>query len=211
MKKLFILAIALFTTQIFAQQKGSIELGLLGGVGISSVSGIDNFDGLAEFNYDPVFAYNFGGSAHYYFSDRVGLRARVHWERKGYADEIIRLDGRRDFSITDLELDYITVPVTASFNFGQQLDWYVNIGLYGGFLQSATETTFGSDQEFEFESFDFGLAWSIGYRHQIASNAKLFIELDSQNGFVDLFENRPGNDFRLNRTGLNFGVVFLLK
>jgi hypothetical protein len=210
MKKVYLIAFLLFSVLGFAQQKGAVEFGLLGGVGLSNVSGFDSFDGVAEFNYDPAFAYNFGGQLQYYFSRNLGLRARVLYERKGYEDEIIIFDGRNNQAFTNVELEYITVPVTVAYHFGNSLDWYVNFGLYGGFLNSARDTRFNTDQEIAYQNFDFGLAWSIGYRHQVTNSAKLFIELDGQNGFIDLFENRAFNDFRLNRTSLNLGVVFLL-
>ncbi|MGB3590073.1 MAG: porin family protein [Nonlabens sp.] len=211
MKYLYFLVLAIIIAPFSsAQTKGSVELGLQGSLGFSNISGFDRDTGFAELTYDPIFAYGFGGTAEYYFSEKWGIKTRVNFERKGYGDELFSQGSRGAFFFSDIHLDYITVPITATYHFGSKLDYYVNIGAYAGFLQNATAQELDLDLTSDFSSTDFGITFSLGYRFQVASNAKFFIELDNQSGVVDLFEDDFGNNFRLNRTSLNLGVVFIL-
>lgn len=204
-KQLLITAFAIFgllTTN--AQDKGGFELGLGLGVNISNVSTIDGQE-----NASSKTSINAGASGEYYFSDRWGVKTKLIYDSKGWAEGYI-LDQNNMVTITDFKLNYLTVPVMANWHFGSNRNWYLNFGPYIGFLISAEDSELGLDLKDGFKSTDFGAAFGIGHKIKVADNIKLFIEYDAQSGFSDIFEENAGEAIRNGRSSFNIGVLFSL-
>ena len=204
-KQLLITVFAIFgllTTN--AQDKGGFELGLGLGVNISNVSTIDGQE-----NASSKTSINAGASGEYYFSDRWGVKTKLIYDSKGWAEGYI-LDQNNMVTITDFKLNYLTVPVMANWHFGSNRNWYLNFGPYIGFLISAEDSELGLDLKDGFKSTDFGAAFGIGHKIKVADNIKLFIEYDAQSGFSDIFEENAGEAIRNGRSSFNIGVLFSL-
>lgn len=204
-KQLLITAFAIFgllTTN--AQDKGGFEIGLGLGVNISNVSTIDGQE-----NASSKTSINAGASGEYYFSDRWGVKTKLIYDSKGWAEGYI-LDQNNMVTITDFKLNYLTVPVMANWHFGSNRNWYLNFGPYIGFLISAEDSELGLDLKDGFKSTDFGAAFGIGHKIKVADNIKLFIEYDAQSGFSDIFEENAGEAIRNGRSSFNIGVLFSL-
>lgn len=204
-KQLLITAFAIFgllTTN--AQDKGDFELGLGLGVNISNVSTIDGQE-----NASSKTSINAGASGEYYFSDRWGVKTKLIYDSKGWAEGYI-LDQNNMVTITDFKLNYLTVPVMANWHFGSNRNWYLNFGPYIGFLISAEDSELGLDLKDGFKSTDFGAAFGIGHKIKVDDNIKLFIEYDAQSGFSDIFEENAGEAIRNGRSSFNIGVLFSL-
>ena len=99
-------------------------------------------------------------SMDYYFSNSWSVKTKLIYDRKGWDNGFIE----DDFGsyITDYNLDYLTVPVLASWHFGNNKNWFLEFGPYVGFLLNAEEVRFGTDVTDSFNSTDFGLALGIG-------------------------------------------------
>ena len=206
MKRLLLIAVlSLVTvTNIKAQEKGSIELGVNAGVNFSAAtSGGNNTNNLTGFNFAAV--------GEYYFSDTWGIRAKLIYDTKGWADGFYTDQNNNTF-VTDFKLNYLTLPVTANWHFGSKKNWYLNFGLYAGFLLNAKTGTNDIDVKDSFEGVDFGLALGIGYKFSIDENTKLFIDFDGQGGLTGIFKQlTPGTTtIKNNRSAINFGVLFNL-
>jgi hypothetical protein len=80
-----------------AQDGGNFEVGLGLGVNISNVSTIDGQD-----NASSKTSINVGASGEYYFSDRWGVKAKLIYDTKGWADGYI-LDQNNMVTITDFK------------------------------------------------------------------------------------------------------------
>lgn len=189
-----------------AQSKGSIEFGLGTGLNLSTISSSDFYG-----NPDTNVSFNFNGSAEYYFSDRWGIKAMLMYDRKGWDNGYITdLETGQAFE-TDINMNYLTIPVMANWHFGAKRNWYLNFGGYVGFLMSAKDTEFEADLKDGYNTTDAGLALGIGVKIPVNNFIKIFIEYQEQAGFIDIFKDSNGIDPILNsRSAFNVGVNFML-
>ncbi|EDP96336.1 porin family protein [Kordia algicida OT-1] len=194
-------------SQLQAQDKGTIEIGAIGGINFATVSDIQGNAAKTRV------AFNFGASGEYYFSDRWGIKTGLIYDSKGWADgfvESFNNTGDPQISSADFKLNYLTIPVMANWHFGSTRKWYLNFGGYAGFLLNAEETAFGNDVKDGLTSTDFGLALGIGYKFPISDKVKLCIEYQEQFGLVDIFENNTGDAVTNRRSSFNIGALFNL-
>lgn len=208
MKKLvFTAAIAVLGfTSVNAQEKGDFEMGV--GLGVNSSNVVYGAD--AENATNSNIGINAAASGEYYFSDRWGIKTKLIYDSKGWADGFIFNEDTLESITTDFNLNYLTIPVMANWHFGSTRKWYLNFGPYVGILLSAKDSELGGDVKEAFNTTDFGLAFGIGYKFQIANNTKLYFEYDGQSGFADIFKNGLSDSTRNGRSSVNVGVLFLL-
>lgn len=161
MKQSFLLMALLFFGLISmnAQDGGDFEVGVGGGFGVSYAN---NPEGMST---DLLMAFNANISAEVYLSDYLGVKTKIIYDNKGYANGFI-IDNNNGNMITDVDfkLSYITVPIMANFHFGKKKfrKWYVNVGPYIGFLVNAEETALGIDISEAFNTIDIGGTLGIG-------------------------------------------------
>jgi opacity protein-like surface antigen len=152
------------------------------------------------------FGYNAALSGEYYFSERWGIKAKVIYDQKGWNNGLLSAF-TGDYP-TNFQFDYITVPLMANWHFGSTRNWYLNFGPYAGFLISARETKNNSDLKSATSSTDFGLASGIGIKFPVSDNAKLFLEVDYQDGFKDVYKDNSGTTTLNVRSSINIGITF---
>lgn len=186
-----------------AQSKGNFEFGLNTGLNFSTSTSSDY--GSMDTNY----SYNFAGSAEYFFSESWGIKAKLTYDRKGWDNDLIDDELGRTYT-TDINADYLTIPVMASWHFGRTNNWYLNFGGYVGFLMSAKETTFDTDIKHVFNTTDAGLALGLGVKIPVSDFIKIFIEYQEQAGVIDVFKNNDYDPVLNSRSAINVGINFLL-
>lgn len=195
MKKITLL-ILLFVNLCIAQSKDNLEFGIITALSISNVS--DSYNQRTK----SLVEYSGGAFGNYYLSDQWSLKLKAIYERKGYAE------GLYENRETDVAFNMISVPVTANFYFGNNNNWYINLGPYIGFMIAAKATSFNVDVTRLFNSTDFGIAGGIGYKLPIRENLDVFAEIDNQTGLSDILIDNPGSAVRNNRLSFNLGIVF---
>lgn len=195
MKKIT-LFILLFVNLCTAQSKDNLEFGIITALSISNVS--DSYNQRTK----SLVEYSGGAFGNYYLSDQWSLKLKAIYERKGYAE------GLYENRETDVAFNMISVPVTANFYFGNNNNWYINLGPYIGFMIAAKATSFNVDVTRLFNSTDFGIAGGIGYKLPIRENLDVFAEIDNQTGLSDILIDNPGSAVRNNRLSFNLGIVF---
>ncbi|PQJ21570.1 porin family protein [Tenacibaculum sp. SG-28] len=204
-KQLFFLSLVILSTfHSFSQDTGYIEFG--GNIGLSFTN-ISTMDG--QYNKTSRKTFTGGITGEYYFSDRWGLKTKLIYDSKGWGDGSIKDNDDNEIT-TDFKLNYLTVPVMANYHFGSNRNWYLNFGPYIGFLITAEDSELGIDLKDGFNGTDFGLAFGIGYKFELNTNTKMFIELDGQEGFIDIFEMNEGKAIRNGRSSVNLGLLFNL-
>ncbi|WP_437400014.1 porin family protein [Flagellimonas lutimaris] len=186
-----------------AQDGGDFEFGMHSGLNLANVI---ISDGLSDTNTRVSF--NAGISGEYYFSDRWGLKGKLIYDSKGWADGFIEDEENNSSTTTNFKLNYLSIPIMANWHFGSNRNWYLNFGPYMGLLISAKDSELGIDVKEVFKSIDLGLALGIGYKFKVSENAQLFVEFDGQSGFVDIFEENYWSSVNNARSSLNFGVLF---
>lgn len=209
MKKAILITMSIlgvvFTTS--AQEKGKIEFAVGSGLNYSNA-------GNRHGNSDTNISFNVAVGADYYFSDRWSVRAKVIYDRKGWDNGFYGyyepLIDNIFYARTDYNLNYLTVPVEASWHFGRKRNWYLHLGPYAGFLLNAEATDIDQDVTDGFETTDFGVALGIGVKIPVSDKLKIFIEYDEQTGFSEIFKNNEGSRITNSRGSFNVGLNFLL-
>ena len=205
MKKILVIALFTFcTSNTFAQKKGAVEFGFNIGYNGSSVTTPDG-------NTDRLSGFNAAASADYYFSKIWSVKAKLIYDQKGWANGFYENFDTGESYRTDYRLNYITIPVTANWHFGNTRNWHLNFGPYVGFLTSANETRFGMDVKEAFNSSDFGLSVGVGVKIPVSDKLKLSLEYDTQGGLANIFKQSDGATILNSRYSLNVGVNFLMK
>ncbi len=206
MKKNLLTVIFIFglATYSWSQKKGDVEFGL--NIGLNNSTASDDAS-----DFDPGYGFNVGGSIDYYFSSDWSIKAKLIYDQKGWNNDFIEDVNTGNVYPTDVNLNYVTVPVMAGWHFGKTRNWYLNFGLYMGVLLEAKETRFDSDISEYFNDNDMGLALGIGVKIPVSNKLKIFFEFDGQGGFNDVLRNNQYSALTNTRSSLNFGINFLLK
>jgi len=187
--------------QNFAQANNGVEFGVNVGYNASYLTENLNSTSVAS-------GFNFGISADFPLSESWGIKAKVIYDQKGWGDGFLTTSTGATITDVNYRLNYITIPLLASWHFGWTKNWYVNFGPYVGLLMSASETTDNIDVKSSFNSTDEGLALGVGVKFPISDNVKLFIETDGQSGLVNVFKDSNGAIYQNVRSSINVGLNF---
>jgi opacity protein-like surface antigen len=189
----------------FAQKPNSGEFGVNLGLNLSSIQ----YSGTGETS-DYRAGANIGISGEYYFTRSWGIKAKLIFDQKGWGNGVVFLPDGTEIDGVDYRLNYITVPIMASWHFGRLHNWYVNFGPYLGFLTSASESSNSGDVNRAFSSTDVGLALGVGIKIPINKQAKVFFEYDGQGGFTNVFNQSDGTYHNI-RSAFNVGLLFPIR
>ncbi len=141
-----------------------------------------------------------------YFSDSWGIKAKVLYDQKGWANGYYSTNTSN--ITTDYALDYVTVPLMADWHFGRTKNWYLNFGPYIGFLISAKTAVNNQDVKSYFNGTDGGLDAGIGVRFPFANKNKFFIEINSQSGVANINSDNSSGTIRNSASAINVGLTF---
>ena len=200
---LLTLGIILGLFNLYAQDSGDIELGANLGLSLAGVSAS------GENNTEYRVTFNVGVSGEYYFSDRWGVKLKLISDNKGYSNGSI-IDKNFNTITTDIDLNYITIPVMANWHFSKNKRWYLSFGPYLGLLTSAKDSEFQADIKNQINGSDYGLAYGIGYQLKIKDTIKLFLETDGQLGIKNIIAGDNEYSVWNTRGAYNIGVLFNL-
>lgn len=203
-----VLALGISIATFGQNSKGDIELGVNSGINFSSV-------GNNEGNSDVSTAFNLSASADYFFSSRWSLKSKLIYDKKGWDNGFVENSSfdpsLQDSYKTNFNLNYLTIPVLASWHFGGKRNWYLHFGPYAGVLLNAKETTFDTKLTKVFNTMDFGASLGVGVKIPLSEKLKLSLEYDEQVGFLDIFKENSGSSITNSRTSFNIGLNFMLK
>lgn len=188
-----------------AQTTNSSEFGVSIGLNQSTVQ----YSGTGQ-NADYKAGFNIGVSGEYYFSDRWGIKAKVNYDEKGWANGFLVLPDGSEVDGVNYHLNYFTVPILANWHFGRMRNWYLDFGPYIGFLASANESSNSANVKPLFNSTDVGLALGIGVKIPISNKAKLFFEYEGEGGGTNVFNQSDGT-YQNVRSSINVGLIFPMK
>lgn len=188
-----------------AQTKTMDEFGVNIGYNGANVTYSGNYD-----HSDYVSGVNIGFSAEHYFSNRWSIKGKLIYDQKGFGNGYLAFDDGTEIDGVDFHLNYLTIPIMANWHFGRARNWYLHFGPYIGFLLNASESSgSGVDVKQAFNTTDVGFDVGAGVKFPVSNYAKLFIEIDGQGGFTNIFKD--GDTLQNERTGINFGILFPLR
>ncbi|MHB8206837.1 porin family protein [Mucilaginibacter sp.] len=206
MKKLFTtLAIVLGCYSLtFAQQKGSVEFGANVGYNNSYIN-----ETYSNQSSDLIGGLNTGLFVDSYFSNAWSLKVEVNYDQKGWGNGFIYDQNGNTVDGVNFRLNYITIPVLASWHFGYTRNWYVHFGPYIGILTGAKETTDDIDVKQIFNTVDAGIDVGLGVKIPISNRSRIFFEYDGQGGLTNIFkDNGDYASVQTLRSSINAGISF---
>jgi hypothetical protein len=204
MKKIFVTLFILlgFYSVSHAQRRGDVQFGVTVGGNLSYIENDSYYDS------NVLGGFNAGLSADYYFSRAFSLKVEARYDQKGYAGGTLYDDQGNDIADNvNFRLNYVTVPVLASYHFGRDREWYIDFGPYVSFLTSAKETNDNVDVKDSFNSTDGGFDLAIGVKIPISPRAKFFVELGGEAGVANIFSGSYDSTQNLSNN-LNVGINF---
>lgn len=206
MKKIFttLFIVLGFYSLTYAQQKGSVDFGVNVGFNNSYVS-----ETYSNQNSDFINGLNAGIFVDSYFSNSWSLKVEANYDQKGWGNGFFTDGNGNTVDNVNFRLNYITIPVLASWHFGYTRNWYLHFGPYVGILTSAKETTDDIDVKQVFNTTDVGIDLGIGVKFPISNKAKIFLEYDGQGGLTNIFkDNADYSSVQTIRSSFNVGINF---
>jgi opacity protein-like surface antigen len=204
MKKTVILLIFISFLSNITAQTSKFEIGPEIGLNISSY----NFSDTSS-DDSSIKRIAFGIVGKFNFSNNWSIKTKIKYEGKGS-----RIIDRFDRVFHIQKLNYLNLPLMAEWKFGNgNLRGFLNLGIFGGVLLSATEE-YRDDGEIDnsnsFNSTDFGAAYGLGAIYKLKKNINLFFELGGQYGNIDV-DSRGVAPWKLTEMfsgnlGISFGL-----
>ncbi|HWZ35306.1 MAG TPA: porin family protein [Mucilaginibacter sp.] len=208
MKKIFttLLILTGICSVSYAQKKGDMAYGVSISInGSTASSGADNAAG-TDMILRPSAAFH----AEYYLSDQWSLKGEAIYDTKGWGGFYFDAAKNQTVSNVNHALNYITIPVLATWHIGAEKLWYANVGPYIGFLLSASNNYNNADEKSAYNSIDAGADVGLGIQFPLSyktTKNKIFFEYNWQIGATNILAN-SANTGTLMRHSLGVGIRF---
>jgi hypothetical protein len=105
----------------------------------------------------------------------LSFQMEANIERIGFTDEYF---GKKFF----LNNDYLTIPLIAQLEFGNNFQIFINTGFYAGFCYFRSDNYFGGTVTKKFlkmdsdDLFDYGFLSSVGFEVPVKSNLNIHMQ-----------------------------------
>jgi outer membrane protein W len=190
------LLVALLLTNATLISAQTLSIGPMIGGNVSTFTAISNNKGLIGLSL--------GGFANYSVNDHFGLGLKVMYAQLGTAFDV---------NSEHLRLDYVQVPITAVYYFGETGNQFrpkVFAGIYLAPLIKATnkngDELLGTDGKSAYNNFDFGGLIGAGFNYRIQSRTWLNVDAGLTRGLTDVTKNTT--NYQNMSFGINVGVSF---
>jgi opacity protein-like surface antigen len=213
MKKYFtktLLFLLIFLDKTEAQTSESWILSFETAPNVRFVSGIFNVNEASN----ATIGFYTGLTAQFAINDRFSFVSGVGFERKGGVTKIFWTD----FNATPLgpypsyfNYDYLVFPAMLRADFGRKKQYFVNGGLYFGYLLAAKINVESPNSTIKvndgnIDKYDYGVSIGGGTRVQIAKNLSMPIEIRSNHGFVNVNNVPLANNGKIRTNAINLIV-----
>ncbi len=157
------------------------EIGSEGGPSLVSLRGY-------PFNNKKTIGYSGGIFFQKNISKIVSFRTGAYYEQKGSSYEIIPYIFQGNHIQGNTKIDYLTIPFLCRATFGEKLKYFVDAGLYYGFLlkQNETSTSQINLNSIKFRNYDFGILGGVGILYSIKQKFALSLEVRNNRGLVNI-------------------------
>jgi hypothetical protein len=189
-----------------AQKKGQTAFGASIGVNSSYIVSNADYSSSTGALVEPNFAFH----AEYYVADHWSIKAEAIYDKKGWGNGIYD-DGTKQVINVNYNMNYLTIPVLATWHIGVEKLWYVNVGPYIGILMNASEDYDNKDYKNHFNSTDagvnagLGIQFPLSYKHD---RMKFFVEYNWQFGTANVLADQSNGSATLMRQALGAGIRF---
>ncbi|MES2798018.1 MAG: porin family protein [Bacteroidota bacterium] len=180
-----------------AMNAQTLSIGPMVGVNVSSVTDSYNTKGLV--------GASLGGFANYSVNEHIGIGVKILYSQLGTAFTDVTLIHR---------LNYVQIPVTGIYYFGQAGDKFrpkIFAGAYYGSLLKATlkngDEVLNLDGQTTYNKVDIGALGGIGFNYLVGSRTWLNVDAGYNQGFSDLTRNTD-TAHKNSALSLNVGISF---
>lgn len=165
-------------------------------------------------NIDPLYGFSPGINLDYILSPALSLKTGLCYERRGSRSDAT---GGGVIDVTTYN-DYLLTPLLASLSLEGVPEFYVNGGVFLGFLLSKTQliTFYGDiDEETRDASenarkYDFGLSFGGGVRGPIGNRIILDFGFRDNLGLIHTYKTESSMKFRYNTMGIVVSLKYRL-
>ncbi len=202
MKKMIILAVAMFTLITVLPANAQVNLGVVGGLNLAKVSFDPDPDGVDLSNRT---AFGIGGVLNFGLGETLALQLEPMFLQKG-----AKATGQGITGETELKASYIEVPAMLKFAFGSgDTKPYVIAGPTIGYLLSAKQDE--TDIKDDVKSIDFGLTFGGGVSLPMGNNT-VFVEGRYSFGLADINDDSDPDADKIKTKGIQImaGITFPL-
>lgn len=225
MKKLILLLIIIPIIGVSQQELYKWDIGINGGLNINNPIIEGN-----NFSPDDLGGKLYGLTVVYHFNRFFAFKVDLDIENRGWAMDQFgdKNDGSGDPELKDITqvLDYFDIPAFMHIGFGKKFKVDLNLGPYFGFKikdeiisyepdgtelnSSATRGKIGLS---EFDNFDFGVVYGIGFDYQIHERFSIGFDALYERGLkaVNTINDDINNiDYKNSSFDFDFGINFHL-
>jgi hypothetical protein len=219
-----ILALFIFSISVSYSQNSKFKFGLQTGLNYSKLRGYDTPPAFHA-SESPAFAYLAGVSIEYQINTKLSIKADLNYERKSQQSKnVVYLtenfdDPEETYRYkSKTHYDYIVLPILLKYSFKESNSFYVNGGVFIGYLIKSKITNDSnisgipndSDTTDLNQKLDYGLAVGVGKNFEFGSNKTLYVELRENLGLYNTSEVDVINDgtIKTNSLSLIAGILF---
>jgi hypothetical protein len=182
-------------------------------------------------NYSGIFGPNAGFTFGYRLDKTVSLQTGIQFQQKGYALSDSSFLNHRYVADsnapgkkvdTQVNFDYLIVPLNFNLSFGHQVTFYVDLGMYAEFMLNArctgtviNEFRGGSYYRLEkqnlndavegyYKAADFGLSSGLGFQFPFRNEMKFDIGIRYDKGLKNILKEPTEYEFNGSKNDLSF-------
>ena len=200
MKKMSVLVVALFTLITVLPANAQVNLGVIGGLNLASLSFDPDPDGVDLSNRT---GFGIGGVLSFGLGETLALQLEPMFLQKG-----AKATGQGITGETEVKASYIEVPAMLKFAFGSgEIKPYVMAGPTIGYLLSAKQDE--DDIKDDVKNIDFGLAFGGGVSLPMG-NKTVFVEGRYSLGLTDINDDSDPDADEIKTKGIQImaGITF---
>ena len=151
MKKLILSILLLLISFVNFAQNSKVRFGVQAGINYTTLYDNESSRGSDEFRIQSSsFAYLGGFNLEYRFKEKWSLKLELNYERKSQKETMNLISVRpSNFDVvfptafeTNINHDYLILPVMAKYNFTIENSFYVNGGLFIGYLLKSNSKSY---------------------------------------------------------------------
>ncbi|MBX2890519.1 MAG: PorT family protein [Saprospiraceae bacterium] len=222
MKGIALLFLVFLLPMLMFAQAGKSALGIEGGPSLISLRGNPANDTINN----PAIGFASGIFFQYNLSKVFSIKTNIIFERKGAvaSGEILVTDDNGNIKGVSkykvhTNFDYLPTSILLRATFGKKVSYYINAGLYFGYLTklsfSVKYSDFLPDSTIAdtnlTKRFDTGIVTGLGISVPVTKKISISCELRSNLGLYDLSKSSNMRELKTNSTNVLIGFSYMLR
>lgn len=195
-----------------ASAQDKISLGAQVGASMISLRGNE----IIQKFHEPALGYSAGLTFQYDFTENIALHTGISYDKKGSLVKGTAYDVNGNVTGEFREttyFNYLSVPLLVRATFGEKIKYFVNAGMYAGYLTGITNVDHNSNDLFlapanrvDFKDLDFGATAGLGVIFPVTEKISLSAEIRDNLGLANISKVKVINDGTVKTNAANLLV-----